>query len=42
MRRLIAVVIVGSIVVLVALLGKFGTREDDLARSIATMVEKSR
>ncbi len=43
MRQLITLAIVGSLIgVLLALVGTTGTREDDLARSIAQMVEKSR
>ncbi len=43
MRPLIAVLIVGSmLVVLLALFGTGGTREDDLATSITQLVEKSR
>ncbi len=43
MRQLVAAVIVCSIVaVLLALAGTRGAREDDLARSITQMVEKSR
>ncbi len=43
MRPLIAVLIVGSmLVVLVAILGSSRTRDDDLANSITQLVEKSR